>query len=561
MKKGVPIVIALFAISAIEVNAQLDAYSNQQLVRELEVEQDPREIDKIYTSLINRYLNNDLDSTYIFASDYLEFAEESGDPVYIIRAQYNLGRYYGNKGESIEAINALKIAQELADVNFGTSEEELAQQGRIVGMIGFIYYTNDQFDTALEYYKQALTYFEQLGTQRPLAISISTIGSIYYQQGAIRPAKNYYEQSLRIKEELKDSLLMTSDIKNIAMIYQEWGQLDSARVFLERALEIDTKTGARRKLIGTYRDLTRLHLELGEGDIGLSYALKAVELAEEYNSYTNLERAYEVLYEAYDYLGDDAKALESFILFHTYKDSVVNAESKAALIDAQERYESTKREQEIGLLESQNQLQKARITLVSVVLGASLLVSILVFLKIVFRKRNELKIKEKDKLISDSQRKLAEEELEKEKLRAEYIQKELTNYALHIAEKNDFLEEIKEQIYDIRFSPCQEEIRKELIRIEMKIFQNVKINEEREELQSKVDELCSGFFLKLKSQFPDLTENDRRLAVFLRLNLSSKDIANILNIEPKSVQQSRYRLRKKLGLNPGEDLQVILNTI
>jgi DNA-binding CsgD family transcriptional regulator len=45
-----------------------------------------------------------------------------------------------------------------------------------------------------------------------------------------------------------------------------------------------------------------------------------------------------------------------------------------------------------------------------------------------------------------------------------------------------------------------------------------------------------------------MTENEKRLAALLRLNLSSKEIASILNISPKSVEMNRYRLRKKLGV-------------
>lgn len=549
------IVLLSFCIQGIK------AQSTNELLDRLEVEEDPKEVEIIYISLINRFVNNDLDSAFIFANDFLEFAEETGDTNIIIGAHYNLGRYYGYKGETVNAINEFKIAQGLADATYGTSEPELVQLGRIVGMIGFVYYTDDQFDIALDYYKQALTYFEPLDSKRPLAISISTIGSIYYQKEDLASAKSYYERSLRIKEEIQDSILMTSDIKNIAMIYQEWGQLDSARIFLERALEIDTKTGARRKLIGSYRDLARMNLDLGDGETGLEYALKAVELAEEYQSFTNLERAYEVLYEAHNYLGNKAEALENFIIFHDYRDSVMNAESRAALIDAQEKYESEKREQEITLLASQNELQRTRIILISVLLGGGFLFAVLFALRAQHIKKKEIELREKDRLLVDSQKRLAEEELENEKLRLEQVQKELTDYALHIVEKNDFLEQLKEQIYGIRFGSDRDEMRRELTRMEMKILQNVSINEQRMELQSKVDQVCSGFFENLKSQFPELTEKDKRLAALIRLKLSAKEIAGILNIEPKSVEQSRYRLRKKLELDPKEDLVEVLLSI
>lgn len=556
MKKTVLIIFAVFLMGKTEVNAQLSTYSNQELIRELEVEQDPVKIAEIYGRLINRYIYQDMDTMYIYASGFLEFANESEDEAIIVDALYNLGRYHAMKGDTEESIDQFKKAYDLV-----INQDNPLLTGRIVGMIGYTYYTDQQYDNALEYYEKSLEYFEQTEYKRPVAISLSTIGSIYYQKVEDEIAKEYYLRALAIKEELKDSVIMTSDLKNLALIYQNKNEYDSALVFLSRALEIDEKTGVARKLIGSYEDMAKLHIELKNYDLALSFGNKALELSKEYNSYQQLRDSYEVLYRVYDATGDKARALENYISYKAYSDSILNEASRNKLIEEQEKYESAKKEQEIELLESENQLQKTRMVLVSVILGASLLVFVLFFLKTVFKKRKELELKEKDKLLSDSQRKLAEEELEKEKLKAEHVQKELTNYALHIAEKNDFLEQLKEQIYDIRFGACKDEIRKELARIEMKIFQNVTINEEREELQSKVDEVCSGFFLRLKSQFPELSENDKRLAVFLRLNLSSKDIASILNIEPKSVQQSRYRLRKKLGLDPGEDMQKVLSTV
>ena len=57
------------------------------------------------------------------------------------------------------------------------------------------------------------------------------------------------------------------------------------------------------------------------------------------------------------------------------------------------------------------------------------------------------------------------------------------------------------------------------------------------------------FFKKVKEFHPQLTPNDLRLCVYLRLNLSSKEIAPLLNISPRSVEIKRYRLRKKIDIN------------
>jgi len=62
------------------------------------------------------------------------------------------------------------------------------------------------------------------------------------------------------------------------------------------------------------------------------------------------------------------------------------------------------------------------------------------------------------------------------------------------------------------------------------------------------------FLKKIKSSHPALTSNDLRLCAYLRLNLSSKEIAPLLNISSRSVEVKRYRLRKKLGLSHEDSL-------
>jgi len=63
-----------------------------------------------------------------------------------------------------------------------------------------------------------------------------------------------------------------------------------------------------------------------------------------------------------------------------------------------------------------------------------------------------------------------------------------------------------------------------------------------------------NFLEKLRSEYPNLTSNDLRLCALLKMNLSSKEIASILNITTESLRKSKYRLRKKLSLEENQSL-------
>ncbi len=69
------------------------------------------------------------------------------------------------------------------------------------------------------------------------------------------------------------------------------------------------------------------------------------------------------------------------------------------------------------------------------------------------------------------------------------------------------------------------------------------------------------FQLQLKSRFPELTPYDLRLCTYLKSNLSTKEIAVLLNITPDSVKKAKHRLRKKIGAFPDVDWKALLINI
>ena len=78
---------------------------------------------------------------------------------------------------------------------------------------------------------------------------------------------------------------------------------------------------------------------------------------------------------------------------------------------------------------------------------------------------------------------------------------------------------------------------------------------------AQAESLHEDFNAKLAENFPDLTPQERRLSTLLRLGFSSKYIATLMNITPKSVEISRYRLRQKLGLSKGDNLVNYIKSI
>ena len=125
---------------------------------------------------------------------------------------------------------------------------------------------------------------------------------------------------------------------------------------------------------------------------------------------------------------------------------------------------------------------------------------------------------------------------------------ELAASTMSILKKNQLLVQVKEQLLS---STKNEESVKPLIRI---IDRNLKRNDDWELFKEAFNNADRKFLKKLEAAHPNLTPNDIRLCAYLRLNLSSKEMAELFNISARSVEIKRYRLRKKMGLARDENL-------
>ena len=164
-----------------------------------------------------------------------------------------------------------------------------------------------------------------------------------------------------------------------------------------------------------------------------------------------------------------------------------------------------------------------------------------------------------EKLIAKNQREMeltkAQNEKEIIKIKNEQLQKEfrsksneLAASTLSIIRKNELLTKVKEELVS---NTQNRDFTKPLVDI---IDKSLKKNDDWELFKEAFNNADRKFMKKLKKAHPQLTPNDIRLCAYLRLNLSSKEIAPLFNISPRSVEIKRYRLRKKMNLSHDSNL-------
>ena len=161
---------------------------------------------------------------------------------------------------------------------------------------------------------------------------------------------------------------------------------------------------------------------------------------------------------------------------------------------------------------------------------------------------------EMQKAIVDMEIKVIQNENANLHKRLEIKRKDLINNALWIGQQRDFLEDLYSEIHELRALDDITNIKEGIFSIEKMIMDKKAFSHEMNELYSQVEVLHKDYSVILHERFPDLTEQEKRLATLLRLGFSTKELASIMSITPKSVEVCRYRLRKKLNLKRDENL-------
>jgi hypothetical protein len=180
-------------------------------------------------------------------------------------------------------------------------------------------------------------------------------------------------------------------------------------------------------------------------------------------------------------------------------------------------------------------------------LVASLAILALVFSR--YRLKSKLVFLEKEKIELEKEN----VELEKEKIKSELEikDKELTVNLISLIKNNEMLSDISGKLLQLERGVKGSEARDVITQISQELRNNTD-NKMLNDFSLRFQEVHAGFYEKLLLAHPDLSQNELKLCAFLRLNMSTKDISELTNQQLASIDQARYRLRKKLGLSNSE---------
>jgi len=460
----------------------------------------------------------------------LRLCENLEDERGLLRAHYLMANLLSDESRYDAAMKEYLIVAELAEVQ--GADRFL---GSAIMNMGNLLSEQGLEQEAIHKFKQAQDIFHRSGSLQNERAVLVNLGISQGHLELYPEAIQTFELAKLLADSLGDKGGNAHVLMNLGNIYKNTGQSEEARAAFQQSLTICEELEIWIGLVLNHISLSNVENELHNWSQAKIHAESAIDLIADHPMPYEIAKARGNLHRALAGLGDYKAALEEFTVMWEIEDSLLSAEKHEQILEMSTKYESEKKQKEILLLQQEKEQQAVRTRFMITI--SSAIVLILSLLLIIGVLCVHLSHKEKTLI-----------QTEKDAMARELAVKnsELQQYVQNLARTSNLLAQLKQ----------------------MRETQND--DESLGQLMSSVDPETGGFswtefetrfravypyFVEeLTTRFEDLTPMQLRLAMFIRMNLSNKEIAYITNKSVRTIETTRYTLRKKLGLEKYESL-------
>jgi DNA-binding CsgD family transcriptional regulator len=499
------------------------------------------------------YRRDSIQKARVYLLQSERIIEDVADTWYLLN--YRMIRAYISElsADFDDAINQNQMGLELA-----LAERDTAYLARFRNNLGLAYKAIGQYPDAVAQLKLAVPLFQALGQTAYANAVLLNIGATYIDIARYDSAKVYLERSSLFFKQNQSYYELASFYGNVANIaYLEdnpkhaIGLLHKKLTYLNLAEAAATRPTILLKL-GAFKDLARAHLALDQKDSAKWYYNKLYSIAQGEILLEYMTTASEGLSRILEERGLLDSALYYYKAYVSHRDSLQSQEGREKALQMKADFELSQiLAQEKRTIELK-EIEKRQLVLIYTIVVLVLLALLLVVYAALQRTRKKQR-----------ERELAELTLKAEKRKLEHDMalkdKELTKKQVKLSESESRIEsvlkELKEGLANIP-GENQNILRSLAKRMEGRSTKNA-----MQALDYYLQESDTRLFEALSRKHPDLTRSELRLCAFIRLNLSSKEIATVMHQNANSLKMARYRMRKKMGLDTNENLVAYLNNL
>jgi len=489
-----------------------------------------------------------------------------------VLALLNISDYY----KSIDPDSALVYAKSA----YNLAHLEMFKIEKAAVALGNAYCMLDDYLSSTEYLIEAYEEAKKSGNTRQYASIFNSMGTNYLMLNNVEQAKNYFILANKYSYDYRSRFSTT---QNIAQAYLYLNNYTEAKKYYEDAMKMAKSEKNDKDIAKSYNRLGELNYLNNYFEKGLYYFRKVLDMNLPYNDYINtanmnciaksymkLERYNEGikmglivdsvaeangflsllvdncldLSSLYNNNGEPAKALDYYKKYADLKDSIINLENTKQINFLNLQFETKQKEERIEALKKEMQLKRV-LNYVYIVAG---LLSIIIFVFLIrnFNQRNKILVLEKENLEQHREK----EALKKNKLEMELLERdrEILMHVMHINQQKEILSVFQDEVDSIIDKEEPELFYKSVKKLKSTIRAKIKVTDGWEQIKMHFEKVHPAFFSQLKSEYKDLTVNELKLCAYIKLKLSIKEISRMLNVNHTSIQMSRYRLKKKIGI-------------
>ncbi len=447
----------------------------------------------------------------------------------------SIGIAHKNRAAYADALRDFAAASEF----FQQADDKL-RLAAVFNNIGTVHDAVGSYDQALEAYLKALRIYEDEKIERNMAVVTGNVANIYYYLGDHERSLEYRLRALEIAERLQDEFGIAHLLGNLSSIHKSRSEYDRALQTLERAQGIFRSLGERRYEAVTQVQMASIQALQGKPVQAIRQMKKAAHSLQEIGA-----------------RGDYCEALLQMGRIHLQNDAVeeaIEATTEALAVSGGIGTEEIVMNSHQVLYEGHRKLGRLAEAMHHLELYANL--------------RESRGSAERQKAIADMQTRFDVERIEREREffreRAAYMEgvadqrsKELSMNAAHLVRTNNLLQSLRMAIRKA-LETSDDVRRKALLEMQEAVDGALRSGEDWKRFEEMYQLVHHDFIHHLSEQCPDLSNTELKICALLNINLSNKEIGDLLCISARTVESHRYRIRKKLGLESDTNLSAYM---
>jgi hypothetical protein len=431
--------------------------------------------------------------------------------------------------------------------------------------LGGVYHEVNDYQKAKIHWEKTLEFSRELHDKGKEAAMLNNLGDLLKFNNQFIEAIELYKQSMKISEALNSDYGFYVANLNLSDVYLKLEKLALSKYYLDKAYLyakdsniIDIKTFSLT-YYGHY------YLKIKEYEIAKKFYYQSLMYAKEVGEIKNEVDANYGLYEVYKIIENYDSALYYQSNYLKIMTSIHEKEKQNSVFYSELNYLIDNKNDEILLLNITNENNRLRNYILSLSIIGLFIISVIIF-TLLYQRNQKLKgLRLIDELNFENikiAKELEREKLEKEivlkeeqnkihKLNLEQKSRELSSATMYLISKNEILELIRTKVISAGLASTNKEILDD-------IDGSLNLDDDWNQFKIHFENVHTNFFKTLALKFPNLTAEETRMCSYLRINLSSKEIAQMLYIQTAAVNKRRNRLRKKLLLVSTDDLNQFL---